>query len=187
MRALCLKDTLRYDAAYPDPKPADGEALVAVKLAGICATDLELVKGYMGFTACPAMSSSAPCSRVRGPGAANASWPRSTASVASATCASVALANHCRRRTVLGIDRHDGVLRRAGRRSGTQSHEVPATISDAQAVFVEPVAAALQVIKQFRIEKRMRVAVIGSGRLGLLVAQVLKTTGCDLEVWGGTS
>ncbi len=63
-------------------------------------------------------------------------------------------------------------------------HLVPDVVRDEQAVFAEPLAAAFQVIKQCPIEKRMRVAVVGSGRLGLLVAQVLQTTGCDLEVVG---
>ncbi|HOW70143.1 MAG TPA: alcohol dehydrogenase catalytic domain-containing protein [Phycisphaerae bacterium] len=184
MRALCLKDTLRYEAAYPDPKPVDGEALVAVRLAGICATDLELAKGYMGFTGVPGhefVGTVAKGSRT---------W-RGKRVVAEINCicgkcdmCQRGLANHCRRRTVLGIDRHDGVFAEQVVVPERNLHELPASVSDAQAVFVEPLAAALQVIKQSRIEKRMRVAVIGSGRLGLLVAQVLKTTGCDLEVVG---
>ena len=63
-------------------------------------------------------------------------------------------------------------------------HEIPDAVTDEEAVFVEPLAAAYQVIKQFPIESRMNVCVVGSGRLGLLVAQVLATTGCRLEVIG---
>ncbi len=63
-------------------------------------------------------------------------------------------------------------------------HAVPDVITDEQAVFVEPLAAAYQVLKQCPIEKHQRVAVLGSGRLGLLVAQVIQKTGCKLEVMG---
>ena len=66
----------------------------------------------------------------------------------------------------------------------TNLHQVPDTVSDEEAVFVEPLAAAYQVIKQCPIESRMNVAVVGSGRLGLLVAQVLAITGCRLLVVG---
>jgi threonine dehydrogenase-like Zn-dependent dehydrogenase len=94
------------------------------------------------------------------------------------------LANHCRRRTVLGIDGRDGVFADLVVVPVRNLHEVPDAVNDEQAVFVEPLAAAYQVIQQCPIEKRSRVAVVGPGRLGLLVAQVLRTTGCQLEVFG---
>jgi threonine dehydrogenase-like Zn-dependent dehydrogenase len=94
------------------------------------------------------------------------------------------LANHCRRRTVLGISGRDGVFADQVAVPERNLHDIGDAVSDEQAVFIEPLAAAYQVIKQCPIEKRMRVAVIGSGRLGLLVAQVLHTTECQLEVIG---
>jgi alcohol dehydrogenase len=94
------------------------------------------------------------------------------------------LANHCRKRTVLGIAGRDGAFAELLALPEANLHAVPDIITDEQAVFVEPLAAAYQVLKQCPIEKRQRVAVLGSGRLGLLVAQVIRQTGCKLEVIG---
>jgi len=158
--------------------------LVRVKLAGICATDLEVTRGYMGFTGVLGHEF---VGRVeKGP----RPW-RGKRVVAEINCVcgrcemcQHGLANHCRRRTVIGIDGRDGAFAELVAVPQRNLHEVPDAVSDEQAVFVEPLAAAYQVIKQCPIEKRMRVAVVGSGRLGLLVAQVLHGTGCQLEVIG---
>ena len=158
--------------------------LVAVKLAGICATDLEITKGYMGFRGVPGHEFVGTV--VKGP----RRW-RDKRVVAEINCVcgrcemcQHGLANHCRRRTVIGIDGRDGAFADLVAVPERNLHELPDAVSDEQAVFVEPLAAAYQVIKQCPIEKRMRVAVVGSGRLGLLVAQVLRTCGCHLEVIG---
>lgn len=184
MNALVFKDELRFDSRYPDPSPAAGEVLVAVKLAGICATDLEIVKGYMGFTG--VLGHEFVGTVTSGP----KQW-RGKRVVAEINCVcgqcsmcQHGLSNHCRRRTVLGIDHRDGVFADLVAVPERNLHAIPDSVSDEQAAFVEPLAAAFQVIKQCPIEKRMNVAVVGSGRLGLLVAQVLKTTGCRLEVIG---
>ncbi len=94
------------------------------------------------------------------------------------------LASHCRRRTVLGIAGRDGCFADLVAVPEHNLHEVPGAISDEEAVFVEPLAAAYQVTRQVPIESRMNVCVVGSGRLGLLIAQVLAETGCRLEVIG---
>ncbi|MFQ6048888.1 MAG: zinc-binding dehydrogenase, partial [Phycisphaerae bacterium] len=92
------------------------------------------------------------------------------------------MASHCRRRTVIGIDGRDGCFADLIAVPERNCHLLPEVISDEEAVFIEPLAAAYQVVRQVRIEPRTRVAVVGAGRLGLLVAQVLATTGCRLEV-----
>lgn len=184
VNALVFKETLQFDPRHSDPAAGPEEVLVAVKLAGICATDLEIVKGYMGFAGVPGHEFVGTV--TQGP----RSW-RGKRVVAEINCVCGqcamchrGLANHCRRRTVLGIAGRDGAFADLIAVPEANLHAVPDGLSDEQAVFVEPLAAAFQVIRQCPIEKHMKVAVVGSGRLGLLVAQVLRTTGCRLEVIG---
>lgn len=184
MRALVFNKKLQYTSQYPEPQTGVGEVLIAVKLAGICATDLEITRGYMNFTG--VLGHEFVGTVVKGPRA----WKNKRV-VAEINCVcgkcrmcQQGLANHCQRRTVLGIDGRDGVFADLVAVPERNLHEVPETVGDEQAVFIEPLAAAFQVVKQCPIEKRQRAVVVGSGRLGLLVAQVLKTTGCKLEVVG---
>ncbi len=184
MNALVFDQQLRYDTQYPEPEPAESEALVRVSLAGICATDLEIVRGYMGFRG--VLGHEFTGTVVKG----SRPW-RGRRVVAEINCVCgkcnmcvSGLANHCRRRTVIGIEGRDGAFADLIAVPERNLVEVPAALTDEQAVFVEPLAAAYQVVKQVPIEKRMQVAVVGSGRLGLLVAQVLAATGCRLLVVG---
>ena len=87
------------------------------------------------------------------------------------------LSTHCRARTVLGILNHDGAFADFVRLPATNLHVVPKNVEDDQAVFVEPLAAAFQVLKQIKLDGRKWVTVLGDGRLGLLVAQVLAKRG----------
>jgi alcohol dehydrogenase len=184
VNAIVFKQALRFETAHPDPTAGEGEVLCAVKLAGICATDMEIVKGYMGFTG--VLGHEFVGTVVGGP----KPW-RGKRVVAEINCicgqcpmCQHGLSSHCRRRTVVGIAGRDGAFADLLAVPERNLHAIPDSVSDEQAVFVEPLAAAFQVIKQCPIEKRMKVAVVGSGRLGLLVAQVLRTTGCKLEVVG---
>ena len=152
MKALCYKDALKLDTGYPDPQPGPDEVLVAVKLAGICATDLEVVRGYMGFRG--VLGHEFVGTVVKGP----RSW-RNKRVVAEINCicgrcemCQRGLSNHCRRRTVLGIEGRDGAFAELVAVPERNLHAVPDAVSDEQAVFVEPLAAALQIIKQCPIE-----------------------------------
>ena len=184
VKAVCFNETLKIDPNYPDPTPSEEDVLVAVKLAGICATDLEIVRGYMGFRG--VLGHEFVGTVLKGP----RKWQgRRVVAEINCVCGKCemcqrGLSNHCRRRSVLGIDNHDGAFAEKIAVPERNLHLVPDVVRDEQAVFVEPLAAAFQVVKQSPIEKRMHVAVVGSGRLGLLVAQVLQITGCDLEVVG---
>lgn len=184
MKALVYTDALKLYTAWADPQPADGEVLVAPTLAGICATDLEIVKGYMHFTG--VLGHECVGHVVAGPSAWQGRRVVVEINCVCGTCemCQAGLSNHCRRRTVLGIDGRDGVFAERVAVPERNLHAVPDAVSDRQAVFVEPLAAAFQVVKQCPVEKRTRVAVVGAGRLGLLVAQVLQQTGADLEVVG---
>ncbi len=192
MRALVLSDQLSFDPDYPAPTPAPGEAIIRVTRAGVCNTDLELIKGYMGFrgvlghefvgvveSVMPADTEAPtdirPGDRVVGE--INAVGPASPARDWRERAQDPT-------RTTLGIDRRDGAFADYTRLPLVNLHRVPDTVSDDEAVFVEPLAAACQILEQVHIRPTDRVAVLGDGKLGLLCAQVLATTACDLAVIG---
>lgn len=174
---------LRVDQ-QPEPKPGAGEALVKVRLAGICGTDLEIAKGYGRFEGIvghefvgSVASGSAGLAGKRVVGEINCVCGRCD------MCAG-GLSSHCRRRSVVGIAGRAGVFADYVVLPERNCIEVPAAVSDEEAVFAEPLAAAYQVTRQVKIEPRMNVAVLGTGRLGLLVAQVLALRGCRLTAFG---
>lgn len=184
MRAIVFDKQLRFDAAYPDPRPGAGECLVQVHLAGICATDLHVTRGYRDFHG--VLGHEMVGTVVEGPRQRQGQRVACEINCVCRKCDMClsGLSTHCRHRTVLGIDGRDGCFADLVVVPEHNLHELPESISDEEAVFIEPLAAAYQVIKQLPIEPRMKVVVVGSGRLGLLVAQVLATTGCWLEVVG---
>ena len=184
MNAIVFASTPAFRESHPDPEPGPGEVVVKVSLAGICGTDLEIMRGYMEFEG--VLGHEFVGEVVSGP----REWQgKRVVSEINCVCGQCdmchsGLSSHCRRRTVLGIAGRDGCFADQVAVPERNLHEVPAAVSDEEAVFAEPLAAALQVIKQCPIEKRMRVSVIGSGRLGLLTAQVLHVVGCKLDVIG---
>ncbi len=170
----CIFDgqRVRLDAARSEPQPAAGEVRVAVLLAGVCRTDLEIVKGYMRFTGVlghefvgEALGGKYAGRRVVG--AINC--PCGLCDLCKA-----GLPTHCRRRTVLGIFGRDGALAERLVLPEANLFAVPDAVSDRQAVFAEPLAAAIQIGKQVSIEPGRKVVVLGDGRLGQLVAQVMR-------------
>ena len=184
MRAILFDKQARYVASHPDPAPKEGECLVRVHAAGICATDLHILRGYMGFKGVLGHE-------MVGTVADGSKRWKNKRVVCEINCVCggcdmcrSGLPTHCRNRTVIGIDRRDGCFADLVAVPERNLHEVPDAVSDDEAVFIEPLAAAYQVIKQCPIDSRMNVAVVGSGRLGLLVAQVLAATGCRLKVVG---
>jgi threonine dehydrogenase-like Zn-dependent dehydrogenase len=173
MRAIVLGDQVEVQANHPSPIPRAEEVLVRVTLAGVCETDLQLIKGYMGFRGVlghefVGMAESGPMAGRRVVGEINcACWNCST-------CRS-GLPTHCPNRTVLGILNHDGAFADLVAVPQRNLHLVPDTLSDDVAVFTEPVAAAYQIPAQLSIRSQDRVVVLGDGRLGNLCAQVLAT------------
>jgi alcohol dehydrogenase len=167
------------------PLPAPGEALIQVLLAGICGTDLEILKGYSGFRGIPGhefVGKVVECEEE--------SWlGRRVVGEINVTCGRCAwctggLGRHCPHRTVLGIVKHDGAFAEFLTLPLRNLLEVPPEISDEAAVFVEPLAAAAEILEQMRLEAGTRVAVLGDGRLGLLVTQVLKHAGARVLLFG---
>ena len=158
----------------PAPTPPRGEALLRVLKAGICSTDLEITRGYMGYKGVLGHEFVA---RVeKGPRAWMGKRVVGEINCVCGRCAlcRAGLSNHCTSRTVLGIAGRDGAFAEFTVLPVRNLHEVPESVSDAEACFVEPLAAALQVPRQVRFDKAQEVVVLGDGRLGQLVARVLK-------------
>ncbi len=166
------------------PSHSGDEVLVRVRLAGICATDLEITRGYMQFAGVPGHEFVGTVER----GPAHLVGRRVVAEI-NCPCGQCelcrrGLGNHCPQRTVLGIAGRDGAFAEYLTVPAANCHIVPDGLTDRQAVFVEPLAAAAHVPDAINFDRNPRVAVLGSGRLGLLVAQVLARQPCDLVVIG---
>lgn len=176
MKALRYENGSLAVAEVAEPATGD-EAVVRVKLAGICNTDLEIVRGYAGFTGTlghefVGVVKSAPDSKLIGKrvvGEINAGCGRCDLCRAGDP-------RHCPNRTVLGIHGRDGAFAELLRLPAVNLLPVPDTVADEQAVFTEPLAAAYGILERAPIDRQMRVAVIGDGKLGLLCAQALALT-----------
>ena len=171
MRAIVLDDHVNLLSNRPAPTPAAGEVLVRVIRAGVCETDLQLIKGYMGFRGVlghefVGVAESGPLAGRRVVGEINC------ACCNCETCR-MGLPTHCPNRTVLGILNHDGAFADLIAVPQRNLHAVPDALSDDVAVFTEPVAAAYQIPVQLTVRAQDRIAVLGDGRLGNLCAQVL--------------
>jgi threonine dehydrogenase-like Zn-dependent dehydrogenase len=185
MKGLWLEDRrITYRTDLPKPEPAEGEALIRLRQAGICSTDLEMVRGYYPFTGVPGHEFVGEV--VDAPG--NEYWVgQRVVGEINITCGECAACragrpHHCENRKALGIQGHDGVFAEYFMLPVKNLHRVPESVSDDTAVFTEPLAAALEIQEQVHIQPDMKVLVMGAGRLGMLIAQTLKLTGCDLRV-----
>jgi len=180
LRALTIADGLHYHTDMPDSSLSYGQAMLKMRVAGICNTDLELVKGYMGFTGIPGHEFVADV--IDGPNSLLGKRVVGEINVADGSCefCQRGVPSQCSNRTTVGIDRHPGAFADYLALSTNNLYTVPDGVSDDAAVFVEPLAAALQVTEAIHLSPRDRVVVIGVGKLGMLVAQVLKLTGADV-------
>jgi threonine dehydrogenase-like Zn-dependent dehydrogenase len=174
MLAMSFDGRALLSPDYPKPRCAHGDVLIEVSKAGICSTDLEVVKGYMGFRGVmghefvgKAVGGSRQWKNKRVVGEINCVCRKCD------MCKS-GLADHCRDRTVLGIDGRDGCFAEYVVLPARNCHEVPDSVSDSEAVFVEPLAAAFQISRQVKFTKADRVVVLGDGRLAQLVVRVLQ-------------
>ena len=171
----------------PLPRVPQGFARIRLLAAGICSTDLELQRGYYGFSGTPGHEFVGEVVAVSGVGD---EWiGRRVAGEINLACGHCdwcarGLGRHCPTRTVLGIVKHPGAFREFLTLPIHNLHRVPDSISDEQAVFIEPVAAACEILDQVKIAKRDRVALLGDGKLGLLVAQVLQAHGARVHLFG---
>ena len=185
MRALLYDGQLRLASDYPRPAPAPGEALIRPTLVGICNNDVEITRGYMGFHGVLGHEFVGVVERCEDQG-----WlGRRVVGEINAACRRCAACargdeSHCPNRTTLGIDRRDGAMAELFSLPTACLHEVPDPVPDEAAVFVEPLAAALEILERAHVRPTERVAVVGDGKLGLLCAQVLRLPGCEVVVVG---
>jgi threonine dehydrogenase-like Zn-dependent dehydrogenase len=185
LKAIVFDGQLRVANDYAEPQPPAGEVTIRTTLAGICNTDLEIVAGYAGFLGVlghefvgiveSAADTDLVGQRVVGEinvgcglcATCHAGWP-----------------THCPTRTALGIRGRDGALAERFCLPASNLHIVPENVPDEAAIFTEPLAAACQVVEQVHIQPTTRVVLLGDGKLGQLIAQVLALTGCNLTVVG---
>lgn len=184
MQALWLDNQqLAYRAAIQHPNPQPEEALIRVRLAGICGTDLELLRGYYPYQGIPGHEFIGEVVEARDP-----EWIGARVvgeiNIRCGECQEclAGRSSHCEKRRVLGVRNYPGVFAEYFTLPLENLHRVSARIPDEAAVFTEPLAAALEIQEQVPIQADNHVLLVGAGRLGFLIAQTLTITGCDLLV-----
>jgi threonine dehydrogenase-like Zn-dependent dehydrogenase len=185
MQGLWLEaQQLSLKTDLPTPQPAPGEALVKVLRAGICNTDLELLRGYYPYQG--VLGHEFVGLVEQGPSALLNQRVVGSINAACAACeyCDRGIPSHCANRTVLGIVNRNGAFADYLCLPVANLHPIPDSIPTDAATFVEPIAAALQIQEQITITPNDRVIVIGDGKLGQLVAQTIALTGCDLLAIG---
>lgn len=185
MRALYWNGcNLEFESAYRTPVAAGQIALVKVHLAGICSTDLQIFKGYMGFTGVPGHEFVG--SVVEGPQELIGKRVVGEINFGCGRCDSCArgLSRHCPNRTVMGILNADGVFAECVSVPPANLHVVPDSVGDEEAVFTEPLAATFEILEQVQVCHGDEVLVLGDGKLGNLCAQVMHLASSRVTVLG---
>jgi threonine dehydrogenase-like Zn-dependent dehydrogenase len=195
MRALVYRDhTLTFEPAYQHPTPKSGEALIRVLLAGICNTDLEIVRGYMGFQGILGHEFVGVVEEIYGDvareryghligqrvvGEINAACRRPDCLYCQRE-----IFTHCPNRTTLGIVNRDGAFAEYLTLPVENLHLVPDNVRDEEAVFTEPLAANFEMLEQVHLKPTESVVILGDGKMGQLAAQVLALSGCAVTMVG---
>ncbi len=185
MHGLWFEDQrLSYREDLPRPEPGPDEALLRVLTAGICRTDLELLRGYQDFRGIPGHELVAVVEQ--GPDELLGARVVSEINIGCGLCPSCrkGLAGHCSHRQALGIRGRNGACTQWCTVPVANLHVVPGQITNDEAVHVEPLAAALRIQEQVPVGAEDRVLVVGDGKVGQLVARSLALTGCQLLVVG---
>lgn len=189
MKALYINNgKISFRSNYPNPHAKVNEALIKVRLAGVCSTDLELVKGYAGFKGVPGHEFVGEVVKVRSMKHKSLIGSRvvSNINLGCMVCeyCKKGIIEHCLNGRALGILEKDGAFAEYVTLPVNNLYVLPKSVSDRQAVFVEPLAAAVRIPDQIHISPAKKVAILGPGRLGILISQVLAMTGCGLTVVG---
>lgn len=187
MKAVIFDETLKYVEDYEKPTPKQGEALIKVTYGGVCNTDKEITKGYMGYKGILGHEFTGVVEEINDEdktllgkrvvgeinlGCKNCEW-----------CAKD-LERHCPNRSTLGILAKDGCFAEYVTLPLSNLIEIPENVPDEQAVFVEPLAAGLEILEQTHIQPCQKVMVLGDGKLGLLTALALNACGLDVLIVG---
>ena len=187
MKALVFDKELNFVTDYPKPVPQKNEALIKVTHAGICNTDVEITKGYMGFKGVcgheflgivedvNADDKSLVGKRVTG-----------EINLGCGNCPDCYnnMQRHCQNRQTLGIYKKDGIFAEYVTLPLENIVEIPDDVPDSDAILIEPLAAALEILEQVHIKPADKIAVLGDGKLGILISLVLSTTPADLVTIG---
>ncbi len=175
---------LRLKRSYPTPQAAENSAVVRVRLAGICSTDLQIFRGYMGFQGVPGHEFVGEVSE--GPTGLIGKRVVGEINFACGACEAClrGLGRHCPTRRVMGILNADGSFAEYLVAPLANLHVVPEAVSDEEAVFTEPLAAAFEILEQVHLQPAAEVVILGDGKLGQLCAQVLHLTGARVTVVG---
>jgi len=197
MRAFTVKNKKLVARNKPLPQLRPRWALVRVLLAGICNTDVEILRGYHAFRGVPGHEFVGEIAAVNGVSAKEkARWlGKRVAGEINVSCSAYnyrplcafclrGLKTHCARRTVLGIVNHDGAFAEYLALPLNNLHFIPNSITNEQAVFVEPLAAACEILEQLNIKQFRQAAVLGDGKLAQLIARVLRTALPSVVMYG---
>lgn len=187
MKAVVFDNGLKLDLNHSKPVPKEGEALIRVNTIGICNTDYEITLGYMGYKGILGHEFTGVVEEVNGTdksmvgkrvvgeincGCGECEWCRQ------------GLERHCPNRSTLGIWQREGCFAEYVVLPAKNLLEIPANVTDEEAVFVEPLAAALEILEQIHIPPYKKVVVLGDGKLGLMIALALNAAGLDLTLVG---
>ena len=197
MLAFITKNHSLTPARKPSPTLCHAWALIRVRLAGICNTDLEILRGYHNFHGTPGHEFVGEVIDVRGTrNHEKKIWlGRRVAGEINIACAALGfprpcefcrrgLKTHCARRKVLGIVAHDGAFAEFLALPLENLHAIPNTVTDEEAVFIEPLAAACEILAQIRVSTFRSAAVLGDGKLAQLITMVLRSTGIPVVMFG---
>lgn len=188
MRALVFDGRLTFRNDYPTPQPKNGEALVRILMAGICDTDLQITRGYKGFHGILGHEFVGTVENVKGTALHHLMGKRVVGDIncGCGTCPECLAGNehHCPNRTTIGIFGHDGAFADYLAIPVNNLAVVPDTISDEAAVFVEPLAAAFEILEQVHITPTKKILVMGDGKLGIMITQVLSLSGAGVILTG---
>ncbi len=172
---------------YQMPEPQENEALIRVLMAGICATDIEVAKGYKGFKGVPGHEFVGVVERVRA-GYYGLIGKRVVGEInlGCGTCefCSKGMDKHCLSRMALGISEKDGAFAEYLTLPFKNLWEVPDAVSDEEAVFTEPLAAAFEVLEQVHVKPTDRIVILGDGKLGLLISLAMAQHGLNVVLVG---
>jgi threonine dehydrogenase-like Zn-dependent dehydrogenase len=174
----CDGSSVQLRRDLPAPEASPGEVVLKVRAVGICETDLQLARGYLAFQGVLGHEFVGETAQGR----------RVTAEINNAcrrcpTCRA-GRPQHCPNRTVLGIFRHDGAMADLVCVPASNLHEIPDTIDDRAAVFIEPLAAAFRITEQIELDPETNLAILGDGKLGLLCAWVARLAGARVSLIG---
>lgn len=187
MKAVVFDETLKLDTNYEKPIPQKGEALVKVSVAGICNTDFEITKGYMGYKGILGHEFVGVVEEINGED--KTLLNKRVVGEINNGCENCemchkGLQRHCSNRQTLGIWRKDGCFAQYLTWPIKDLLAVPESVSDKQAVFVEPLAAGLEILEQLHIQPIEKVVILGDGKLGLTTALALNASNIDVILVG---